>query len=114
MRKLAFRPDEGVLSVDVIWGAKSIRATRTLAWNSSTEATARFKSLFSALAYDAAWLVLDAIMKGATSGKEIRDHLLKLQELPTLGGPAEFGPGGVLRRPVFLIQVKHGQFVQLD
>jgi len=71
-------------------------------------------SLFSALAYDAAWLVLDAIVKGATSGKEIRDHLLKLQEVPTLGGPAEFGPGGVLRRPVFLIQVKHGQFVQLD
>ena len=71
-------------------------------------------SLFSALAYDAAWLVLDAIRSGATSGKEIRDHLLKLQEMPTLGGPAEFGPGGVLRRPVFLIQVKNGQFVQLD
>ena len=71
-------------------------------------------SLFSALAYDAAWLALDAIRSGATTGKEIRDYLLKPQELPTLGGPAEFGPGGVLRRPVYLIQVRNGQFVQLD
>lgn len=71
-------------------------------------------SLFSALAYDATRLVLEAIRKGAMSGRAVRDQLMTLQDLPTLGGPAAFGPGGILDRRVYLIQVKNGKFVQLE
>jgi ABC-type branched-subunit amino acid transport system substrate-binding protein/predicted negative regulator of RcsB-dependent stress response len=71
-------------------------------------------SLFAAQAYDATRLVLEAIKRGASSGKGIRDVLLKQQDLPTLGGPAAFGPTGTLERRAVLVQVKHGKFVQLD
>ncbi|MFM8550909.1 MAG: penicillin-binding protein activator, partial [Nitrospiraceae bacterium] len=71
-------------------------------------------TLFAAQAYDAAKLALDAIRKGATNGKSLREHLLKSQELPSLSGLASFGPGGTLERRVFLIQVKQGKLIQLE
>jgi ABC-type branched-subunit amino acid transport system substrate-binding protein/predicted negative regulator of RcsB-dependent stress response len=71
-------------------------------------------SLFAAQAYDATRLVLEAIKRGASSGRGIRDVLLKQQDLPTLGGPTAFGPTGTLERRAILVQVKHGKFVQLD
>ena len=71
-------------------------------------------SLFSAQAYDATRLVLEAIKKGATSGKAVRDILAKTQELPTLTGPASFGSQGTLDRRVVLIQVKQGKFTLLE
>lgn len=71
-------------------------------------------TVFAAQAYDAARVVLDSIKKGASSGKAVREHLLKDQDLPSLGGPAAFGPGGALERRIFLIQVKQGKLVQLD
>jgi len=71
-------------------------------------------TLFAAQAYDATRLVLETIRKGATSGKGVREQLLKSQDLPSLGGPAAFGPGGTLDRRVFLIQVKQGKLVQLE
>jgi len=71
-------------------------------------------SLFAAQAYDATRLVLEAVRKGATSGEEVRDQLMKLHDLPTLGGPTGFDPGGTLERRVFVIQVKKGKLVQLE
>ena len=71
-------------------------------------------SLFAAQAYDATRLVLEAVRKGATSGEEVQNQLMLLNDLPTLGGPAGFGPGGNLERRVFVIQVKKGKFVQLE
>jgi len=71
-------------------------------------------SLFAAQAYDATRLVLEAIKRGASSGRGVRDVLLKQQDLPTLGGPTAFGPTGTLERRAVLVQVKHGKFVQLD
>ncbi len=71
-------------------------------------------SLFSALAYDATRLVLEAIRRGATSGKDVRDDLVAFTDLPTLGGPAAFGPSGTLDRRTYLIQVKQGKFVLLN
>ncbi|MBI4402334.1 MAG: penicillin-binding protein activator [Nitrospirae bacterium] len=71
-------------------------------------------SMFAAQAYDATRLVLEAIRKGASSGKGVRDQLLKLQDFPSLGGPAGFGPGGTLERRALLIQVNRGKFVQLE
>ena len=71
-------------------------------------------SLFTVQGYDAAQLVLDAVRKGATSGEAVREHFVTHQDLPTLAGPAAFGPDSVLLRPLFLLQVKQGKFRQLD
>ncbi|HET8580811.1 MAG TPA: ABC transporter substrate-binding protein, partial [Nitrospiraceae bacterium] len=71
-------------------------------------------SLFAAQAYDATRLVLEAVRKGATSAEEVRDQLMKLHDLPTLGGPTGFDQGGTLERRVFVIQVKKGKLVQLE
>ncbi len=71
-------------------------------------------SLFAVQGYDAARLALEAIAKGATTGEEVRDYLLLQHDLPTVGGPAGFSPEGTLNRPLFLIQVKQGKFVQVD
>lgn len=69
---------------------------------------------FAAHAYDATRLVLDAVTKGATSGRAIRDQLMRSPDLPALSGPAAFGPNGTLDRRLFVIEIKKGKFVQVD
>lgn len=71
-------------------------------------------TLFTMQGYDAAKLVLEAIRRGATSGDAVREFLTTQHDLPTLMGPAGFGVEGTLQRPLALLQVKHGKFVQLD
>jgi len=69
---------------------------------------------FAAHAYDATRVVLDAVTRGATSGRAIRDQLTRSPDLPALSGPAAFGPNGTLDRKLFVIEVKKGKFVQVD
>lgn len=71
-------------------------------------------SIFAAQAYDAARLVLEAVRQGATSAKAVRELLGKSTNLPSLAGPASFGPGGTLERPVSVLQIRQGRFVPLD
>ena len=71
-------------------------------------------SLFTMQGYDAAGVVIEGIRQGATSGEAIHEFLMTQRDLPTLAGPAGFGPDGILHRPLFLLQVKQGKFVQLD
>lgn len=71
-------------------------------------------SLFTMQGYDAARVVIEAIRRGATSGEAIQEFLMTQRDLPTLAGPAAFGPDGTLHRPLFLLQVKQGKFVQVD
>lgn len=71
-------------------------------------------SLFTMQGYDAARVVIEGIRKGATSGEAIQEFLMTQRDLPTLAGPAGFGPDGTLHRPLFLLQVRQGKFVQLD
>jgi ABC-type branched-subunit amino acid transport system substrate-binding protein/predicted negative regulator of RcsB-dependent stress response len=71
-------------------------------------------SLFTMQGYDAARVVIEGIRKGATSGEAIQEFLMTQRDLPTLAGPAGFGPDGTLHRPLFLLQIKQGKFVQLD
>ena len=71
-------------------------------------------TLFSTQGYDAAKLVLDAVRKGASSGEAVHDQLLTQPDLSSLTGPAAFGPDGTLNRPLFLIQIKHGRFLQVN
>jgi ABC-type branched-subunit amino acid transport system substrate-binding protein/predicted negative regulator of RcsB-dependent stress response len=69
---------------------------------------------FAAQAYDATRMVLEAVTRGATSGRAIRDLLTRSPDLPALSGPAAFGPNGTLDRRVFVIEIKKGKFVQVD
>ncbi len=71
-------------------------------------------SIFAAQAYDAARTVLETVRQGATSAKAVREHLGSSTNLPSLAGPAAFGPTGTLDRPVSVLQIKHGRFVPLD
>lgn len=71
-------------------------------------------SLFTMQGYDAARIVIEGIRHGATSGEALHEFLLSQRNLPTLAGPASFGPDGTLHRPLFLLQVKQGKFVQVD
>ncbi|MFN3680736.1 MAG: penicillin-binding protein activator [Nitrospira sp.] len=71
-------------------------------------------SLFAALGYDAARVVIEGIRHGATSGESLREFLATQRNLPTLAGPASFAPDGILQRPLFLLQVKQGKFVQIE
>ncbi len=70
-------------------------------------------SLFTMQGYDAARVAVEAVRNGAVSGEAIQEFLTTQRNLPTLAGPAEFGPDGTLRRPLFLLQVKQGKFVQV-
>ncbi len=71
-------------------------------------------SLFTMQGYDAARIAIDGIRHGATSGDTLQDYLATSRNLPALTGPAGFGPDGTLHRPLFLLQVKQGKFVQLN
>ena len=71
-------------------------------------------SLFTVQGYDAARVAIEGVRHGATSGEALHDFLMTQRNLPTLAGPASFGQDGTLHRPLFLLQVKQGKFVQLD
>ena len=71
-------------------------------------------TLFAMQGYDAAKLVVDAVRKGATSGKDVHDQFLIQPDLAALAGPAAFGPDGTLNRPLFLMQIKRGRFLQVN
>ena len=71
-------------------------------------------SLFTMQGYDAARAVIEGIRSGAGSGEALQEFLMTQRNLPTLAGPAGFGPDGTLHRPLFLLQVKQGKFVQLN
>ncbi|MFQ5991385.1 MAG: penicillin-binding protein activator [Nitrospiraceae bacterium] len=71
-------------------------------------------TIFAAQAYDAARLVLEAIRRGASSGREVREQFVTFQSVPLLTGPAAFNAAGTLDRNVFVMQVKRGKVVQVD
>ncbi|HZS11739.1 MAG TPA: penicillin-binding protein activator [Nitrospirales bacterium] len=77
----------------------------------------RFQSdptLFAAQAYDAARVVLEAIRRGATNGRGVREQLTKITDLPTLSGPSAFGPGGALNKRLYVLYIKNGKLMQLN
>ena len=71
-------------------------------------------TLFAVQGYDAAKLVIDAAHSGASSGEAVQEQLLNQPDLSSLTGPAAFGQDGTLNRPLFLIQIKRGRFVQVN
>jgi len=68
---------------------------------------------FAAQAYEATRLVLDGILKGATTGRALRETLKNVKNAPGLIGPVTMNPAGYLERRYALIQVKNGRLVPL-
>ena len=68
---------------------------------------------FAAQAYEATKLVLDGILKGATTGRALRESVKNVKNTPGLIGPLTMNPAGYLERRYVLIQVKNGKLVPL-
>lgn len=68
---------------------------------------------FAAQAYEATRLVLDAIRKGSTIGRALRDSLKSVKNLPGLAGSLTMSPTGHLDRQYGIMQVKNGKFVSV-
>jgi ABC-type branched-subunit amino acid transport system substrate-binding protein/predicted negative regulator of RcsB-dependent stress response len=76
----------------------------------------RFQQLptaFAAQAYEATNLVLEGILKGATTGRALRETVTNVKTAPGLIGPLTMNPAGYLERRYVLIQVKHGRLAPL-
>jgi ABC-type branched-subunit amino acid transport system substrate-binding protein len=70
-------------------------------------------SSFAAQAFEATKLVLDAILKGATTGRALRESLKNAKNASGLVGPLTMTPAGNLERRHVIIQVKNGKFVSV-
>jgi len=68
---------------------------------------------FAAQAYEATRLVLDGILKGATTGRALRETLKNVKNAPGLIGPVTMNPAGYLERRYALIQIRNGRLVPL-
>ncbi|MCS6896873.1 MAG: penicillin-binding protein activator, partial [Nitrospira sp.] len=111
--RAADRTVEGAVFVDGFFAGSPNPAVKDFVERYHKRAHA-LPSLFVAQGYDAARVVLEGIRHGVTSGESLKDFLTTSRNLPTLAGPASFGPDGALHRPLFLLQVKQGKFVQIE
>jgi len=68
---------------------------------------------FAAQAYEATRLVLDGILKGATTGRALRETLKNVKNAPGLIGSVTMNPAGYLERRYALIQIRNGRLVPL-
>ena len=71
-------------------------------------------SLFAVQAFDAATVVLETIRKGAQSGQDVWDQLVRRSDLPALSGFASFSSAGILNRRLYLLQIDNLTFTQLN
>jgi ABC-type branched-subunit amino acid transport system substrate-binding protein len=71
-------------------------------------------NLFSAQAYDAANIILEAIKKGAVTPSGVRAAIADTKEFEAVSGYIfEMKEGEAIKKP-FLIQVKKGRLVQVN
>ncbi len=71
-------------------------------------------SLFAVQAYDAATMTLETLRKGARSGQDVWDQLVRRSDLPALSGFASFSSAGILNRRLYLLEVNNRTFTQLN
>ena len=58
-------------------------------------------------------MILDAILKGATTGRALRESLKNAKNAPGLLGPLTMTTAGSLERRYAIIQVKNGKFTSV-
>ena len=74
----------------------------------------REPSLFAVQAFDAATVALETIRRGAQSGQDVWDQLVRRSDLPALSGFASFSSAGILNRRLYLLQINNLAFTQLN
>lgn len=70
-------------------------------------------SLLSAQAYDSTRMILQALGSGASGGEAMKNYLLQLQYAGATG-PIRFGSDGDMEKPLYIIKVQGGKFVQIN
>jgi branched-chain amino acid transport system substrate-binding protein len=110
--RIGGRAVEGVLFADSFFVDSTNPAVRSFADRYRTQFN-EAPTAFAAQAYEATQLVLDAILKGATTGRALREALKKVKNAPGLVGPLSMSPTGYLERRYVMIQVKGGKFMAL-
>jgi ABC-type branched-subunit amino acid transport system substrate-binding protein len=71
-------------------------------------------TLLAAQAYDSTRMILRGIASGAQSPREIRDFIDSLKDFPGAAGTYHAAPGGELIRPLHVIKVQGGKFIQVN
>ena len=71
-------------------------------------------SLFAVQAYDAATIALETLRKGAQSGQDVWDQLVRRSDLPALSGFASYSSAGILNRRLYILQVNNRTFTQMN
>jgi ABC-type branched-subunit amino acid transport system substrate-binding protein/outer membrane protein assembly factor BamD (BamD/ComL family) len=103
---------EGAIFVDGFFGDSTDPAVRSFA----SAYRMRYQSeptLFSAQAFDAARLILNAIQQKANSGETVLAHLSGLQDFVGASGYYQKQSSGGFSKRLFVVQVRNGRFVQL-
>lgn len=70
--------------------------------------------IWSAQAYDALMIISNALKKGAKTGKDIRDELLKIEKYDGVSGETSFDKNGEVIKPLKFMIVKNGKFVEFN
>jgi branched-chain amino acid transport system substrate-binding protein len=71
-------------------------------------------TLLVAQAYDSTMMVLRALEQSADTGNKVREYLGGLKDFPGVTGSITTKPDGKMERPLFVIQILKGQFVQAN
>ena len=71
-------------------------------------------TLLVAQAYDSTMMVLRALEQSADTGDKVRQYLEGLKDFPGVTGKITTIPDGRMERPLFVIQIQKGQFVQVN
>lgn len=113
LRRLGGRFLEGSVFVDGFFAESPDPAVQAFV----SRYQARFHSLpdlFAAQAYDATRLVIEAIERGAATGREVRDALLRVKDYHGVSGTTTITPTGESDRRLFVLRVQGGRLLQVE
>jgi ABC-type branched-subunit amino acid transport system substrate-binding protein len=68
----------------------------------------------TAQAYDSTMMVLRALEQNADTGSNVRQYLEGLKDFPGVTGKITTISDGRMERPLIVIQIQKGQFVQVN
>jgi branched-chain amino acid transport system substrate-binding protein len=70
--------------------------------------------LLAAQAYDAVFIIAQALQEGAKTPDELRDALLQVRDFPGVSGTTSFDASGNAVKIPFLLTIQNGRIVQLN
>jgi branched-chain amino acid transport system substrate-binding protein len=86
---------------------------RAFAWSFKTR-FAEDPDFIAANSYDAVRLLASFFAEGKLSANQIKSALYRTKAYPGVGGVTTFDPFGEVQKPVFLVQVRKGNFTPME